>query len=48
MTQIERQTQADRRGFIPPRQHEAVWNAAKSMDIDLPLTEFAAFDPESA
>lgn len=30
------------RGFVPPRQHEPVWEAAKREGIDLSLSDFAA------
>ena len=30
------------RGFVPPRQHDPVWEAAKREGIDLSLAGFAA------
>lgn len=34
------------RGVIPSKQHEAVWQAARSQGIELSLSEFAAVSPE--
>lgn len=40
------------RGFVPPRQHEPVWEAAQREGIDLVLSDFAAVSsvpsPEAA
>jgi hypothetical protein len=36
------------RGYVPPRQHDKIWDAAKAMGIDLRLADFAAVsDPAS-
>lgn len=32
------------RGTIPPRQHQAIWEAAKANGISLDLSEFAAVE----
>lgn len=36
------------RGFVPPRQHEPVWEAAKREGIDLSLADFAAVSEPSS
>jgi hypothetical protein len=30
------------RGFIPPRQHDPIWQAARRAGVDLVLADFAA------
>jgi hypothetical protein len=35
------------RGFVPPRQHERIWDAAKRDGIDLSLSDFAAISDAS-
>jgi hypothetical protein len=35
------------RGFVPPRQHERIWDAAKRDGIDLSLSDFAAVSESS-
>lgn len=35
------------KGFIPSRQHQAVWDAAQERGIKLDLSEFAAVAPAS-
>lgn len=32
------------RGVIPPKHHQAVWNAAKSAGIPIAITDFVAID----
>ena len=34
------------RGFIPPRQHDAVWNAAQAEGVAIDLADFAAVTPQ--
>lgn len=36
------------RGYIPPRQHAAVWAAAKATGIEMELSDFAAVNDEAA
>lgn len=35
------------RGYIPPRQHNAVWEAAKAKHVSMTLADFAAVDEPS-
>lgn len=35
------------RGFIPAKQHQAIWDAARRMGIKIELHEFAAIAPQS-
>jgi hypothetical protein len=35
------------RGFIPPRQHEPIWEAAKRESVELSLADFAAVSASS-
>jgi hypothetical protein len=36
------------RGFVPPRQHERIWEAAQRDGIELSLADFAAISEASS